>query len=181
MARESKTKYALLGILSQCEMSGYEIKKFIENSLGFFWNESFGQIYPALKSMEEEGLISSTWIDSEESKSKILYQITKKGFNELKSWLEGSTAKHVVRNELLLKLFFARNMDKSILIEQLKQTKEEYVTELNTYHAIRKGILKDHKDHPDRKYWLFTLEYGIDSVNMSLKWLEKVIKQIEKD
>ncbi len=57
MKRESKTQYALLGILSQCEMNGYEIRKYIETTISFFWNESFGQIYPTLKRLEEEGLI----------------------------------------------------------------------------------------------------------------------------
>lgn len=57
MKRESKTQYALLGILSQCEMNGYEIRKYIESTISFFWSESFGQIYPTLTKLEEEGLI----------------------------------------------------------------------------------------------------------------------------
>ena len=36
MKRENKTQYALLGILTQCECTGYDIKKFIETSIGFF-------------------------------------------------------------------------------------------------------------------------------------------------
>lgn len=35
MKRESKTQYALLGILSQCEMNGYEIRKYIESTISF--------------------------------------------------------------------------------------------------------------------------------------------------
>lgn len=56
MAKENKSRYALLGVLSVCPGSGYDIKKFMEQSTGYFWSESYGQIYPLLKQLEQEGL-----------------------------------------------------------------------------------------------------------------------------
>ncbi len=52
MARENKTKYALLGLLNVCPGSGYDIKKLMEQSTSNFWNESYGQIYPILKDVD---------------------------------------------------------------------------------------------------------------------------------
>ena len=46
----SRTAYVVLGILAiHDNQSGYEIRKTIEQSVGFFWGESYGQLYPTLK------------------------------------------------------------------------------------------------------------------------------------
>ena len=54
MAKINKTKYAILGVLSQMSGSGYDIKKCCDTSIAYFWNENYGHIYPVLKKMEEE-------------------------------------------------------------------------------------------------------------------------------
>lgn len=56
MARQNKSQYALLGMLTLGEMSGYDIKKLFDTSLRNFWGESFGQIYPILRRLVREGL-----------------------------------------------------------------------------------------------------------------------------
>ena len=38
-------------------MSGYEIRSWIEEYLGYFWSEGWGQLYPALAHLEELGYI----------------------------------------------------------------------------------------------------------------------------
>lgn len=180
MKRESKTQFALLGILTQCEMSGYEIKKFIEESLGFFWNESFGQIYPTLKALETDRLVSATEIVSQEnSKSKIVYKITKQGIVELKKWLEGSTSKSTLRNEFLLKLFFARNIDSKKLMEMINEEETRNLDDLKIFQSIKLNLNEEHKKHPDHRYWIFTLDYGIDCAKMTLKWLSKIKKELQ--
>ena len=45
----------VLGFLSEKSMTGYEIKKQMENSTSFFYNTSFGNIYPTLKKLEASG------------------------------------------------------------------------------------------------------------------------------
>ena len=55
---QSQTSYVILGILAiHPHQSGYEIRKTIQQSVGFFWSESFGQIYPTLKRLNAEKLI----------------------------------------------------------------------------------------------------------------------------
>ena len=54
----NKTKYAILGVLDTFPGSGYDIKKYCDKSISYFWNENFGHIYPVLKQMENEGLVS---------------------------------------------------------------------------------------------------------------------------
>ena len=56
MARGNRTTHAILGFLTWGPMSGYEIRKRVEESIGNFWSVSFGQIYPELRRLEAEGL-----------------------------------------------------------------------------------------------------------------------------
>ncbi len=51
------TPNALLGLLSLGPMSGYDIRQLISQSIGYFWSESYGQIYPGLKRLAAAGLV----------------------------------------------------------------------------------------------------------------------------
>jgi PadR family transcriptional regulator, regulatory protein AphA len=57
--KQRQTTYVILGILAiHHNQSGYEIRKTIQQTVGFFWGESFGQIYPTLKNLVADGLIT---------------------------------------------------------------------------------------------------------------------------
>ena len=49
-------KYAILGLLHYRDMHGYQIKKHIEQNFGFMWSINYGQIYPNLRSLADDGL-----------------------------------------------------------------------------------------------------------------------------
>ena len=82
------------------------MKKRIDTAISFFWNGSFGNIYPALKELEEDALIKSKKT-SVGGREKILYHITAKGKKELGTWLKDDQASNELRYETLLKIFFA--------------------------------------------------------------------------
>jgi PadR family transcriptional regulator AphA len=99
VAKENKSKYALLGILSMCPGSGYDIKKFMEQSTSNFWSESYGQIYPILKQLVEAGLATSHTEKQEGRPERYVYTLTDKGHEELRRWLTEPIEHTVERNE----------------------------------------------------------------------------------
>ena len=60
MARSSQTHLAVLGALSVEPMTGYAVRAAITQTLGHFWSESFGQIYPTLTELIARGEIRPT-------------------------------------------------------------------------------------------------------------------------
>ena len=76
MAREKKIDMVILGLLSHEDLTGYDIKKRIDGAISFFWKGSFGNIYPALKDMESQKLITKETSTSG-GREKITYHITK--------------------------------------------------------------------------------------------------------
>ena len=102
----SATQAALLGMLSIKPMSAYEIEKFSKESIGFFWNESYGNIHKNLKKLHSENLVQI--IESNNNRrSKTVYLISALGQRKLTYWIEHKPKETIIRDELLLKVFMS--------------------------------------------------------------------------
>ena len=102
----SSTAYVILGMVSREARSGYEIKAAVDGSTRFFWAASYGQIYPELKRLAEAGLVEGRDAPRGERK-RTVYAITADGEAELTEWLRKPPEMAEMREEGLLKLFFA--------------------------------------------------------------------------
>jgi DNA-binding PadR family transcriptional regulator len=183
LAKINKTKYALLGVLNLMSGSGYDIKKFCDSSIGFFWNENYGHIYPVLKKLEEEELVTKRVEQTEGKPSKNIYSITEKGRKELDQWLKLPIETESARSELLLKIFMSRNIPVENIIEKLQQIKEECAEELLQYSNVEK-LLKAHNKEIDKKnlvLWIITLNNGKRGAEAKIKWCEESIQLLEED
>src|SRR5204862_4703199 len=102
----SPTAYVILGMLSWRPMSGYEIKSLVDKSTRFFWAASYGQIYPELRRLSAAGLIEGK-AEPRGGRRRNLYRLTNDGRRELRAWLNADPHVFELRDEGLLKLFFA--------------------------------------------------------------------------
>lgn len=184
LAKINKTKYALLGVLNIMSGSGYDIKKFCDSSIGFFWHENYGHIYPVLQRMESEELVTKQVQQTEGKPSRNVYSITEKGKNELETWLKLPAEQQPVRSEMLLKIFLSKDMPVDNIISNMKQLKEDSEKELLQYSQIE-NLLKTKKDAINKKeliLWFITLNNGKMDAESKIKWCEdtiKVLKEIE--
>ena len=127
---KSKTRFAVLGILSYGPMSGYDIKKFYEKNVAGFWSESYGQIYPILKRLATEGLATRSVHKQEGKPDRHIYALTEKGRQELQQWLVEPTGRHIGRHETLLKLLFGRQITVVDSIVQIERFRDRQMAEL---------------------------------------------------
>ncbi len=110
MKKQSDTKYAILGLLTTGCRTGYSIKQLIDQSLNHFWKISYGQIYPALKQLVDDGLATVTDTTQDGKPDKKEYFLTPKGELELQTWLQLPIKEiPTEKNEVLLKIFFSRH------------------------------------------------------------------------
>src|SRR5512133_1617133 len=98
--------WAVLGLIALKPRSGYDIKRAVDRSIRHFWAASYGQIYPELKKLEEAGWIAGKDADRG-ARSRRVYRITAHGRRELEGWLHGYDTRIELRDESLLRLFFA--------------------------------------------------------------------------
>ncbi|WP_082220275.1 PadR family transcriptional regulator [Domibacillus robiginosus] len=179
MKTYSDTTYAILGILTTDCRSGYAIKQFIDQSLHHFWKISYGQIYPTLKSLVEEGLAEVQISSTPGKPDKNEYSLTSKGKETLKNWLEQPIKQlPVERNEILLKLFFSRHQPKEKTLLLLESYKKDLESRFQTYAAIEQAITKYHDTSADTMYWLFTLDYGKRITKAAVEWCEAAFDKL---
>jgi DNA-binding PadR family transcriptional regulator len=73
-ARRGNVRAAILALLAERPMHGYEMIQELTNRTGGVWRPSPGSVYPALQMLEDEGLISS-----QEAEGKRLFSLTEAG------------------------------------------------------------------------------------------------------
>lgn len=175
MKTANRTVYSILGILSISSMSGYEIKKVIDESIGFFWNESYGKLYPTLKDLESKNFVTveSSFTGNKEKK---IYTITELGKEFLNQWLAIAPQEDNYRIEALLKLFFFRNADKELATKLLNQALNRYESKLIELKETHKKLSPDSKDF---FFSSLTLDYGIRFYSTSIEWAKESLEKIK--
>jgi DNA-binding PadR family transcriptional regulator len=175
MAARNRTKLAVLGFLTWKPMSGYEVKKAIEGSVANFWSESFGQIYPILQELAEDGLATRETRGGDGAREQIVYTITAVGRAALGAWLAEPPVAERPRIELLLKLFFGRHIDRATCIRHVEAARARFQADVAALEAIEPVIATTWKNIPDAPYWRFTLRYGLGLHRMQLAWAEETL------
>src|SRR5450755_869891 len=181
MSKENKSRYALLGILNTRPMSGYGIKKYIEQSISNFWQESYGQIYPMLKQLTAEELVTSH-VEKEEGKpERYIYTITDKGQEELRLWLEEPVEYQVRRDELLLKLFFGSSIPANDIIEHIRHFRtlqEQLLQKYSMIAAKLESYLSD--NNTNTLHQLLTVRYGLHKTQALIAWCDETIATLQQ-
>ena len=81
------TEAAVLGVLTWGPMSGYDLKKAIDSSVGYFWGPAKSGIYALLPRLAESGLATSRQIAQSGRPDKRVYRITARGRAALRTWI----------------------------------------------------------------------------------------------
>jgi len=163
-------KYSILGLLHYKNMHGYRIKEHIERNFGHMWSINYGQIYPNLKKMKEDGLIFMKEVvqNGEKGPPRKLYSITQKGREEFIKWLEGSPEKAMIlRDPFLMRFVFYGFGDYKRSLETIDRQISAYEDELGR----RRENLK--KWRKSGIYVELIAELGRDMNEMILEWLKK--------
>ncbi len=103
-------KTVCLGMLSDGEASGYDIKKAFESSFAHFFVAGFGSIYPALASLAEQGLVSCEQVPQDGKPDRKVYRITDEGMRHLLQELDNPAPSHKIRSEFLATMAFSHLM-----------------------------------------------------------------------
>ncbi|MBN2794737.1 MAG: PadR family transcriptional regulator [Clostridia bacterium] len=114
--------YALLGLLSLKPMTGYEMKKWVEQALTHFWKTSYGQIYPTMARLEKYKLVESRNIESASGPNRIEYALTELGQDALIEWLREDTEDFNDKDETLLKFYFSDLLSEDEMIAKLQRS-----------------------------------------------------------
>ena len=157
------TGYVILGMLALGARTGYEIKNVVDHSTRFFWAASYGQIYPELRRLEAAGLVEGKSSPTGGRKRRE-FTLTKGGRAELVRWLALAPQMPELRDESLLKLFFADALPVEQALEQLRLRRLGH----EQFLAILRGI--DARPGDDPPFVDLVLRYGIAYGEFNVAW-----------
>ncbi len=175
-----QTDYVILGLLSESPLTGYEMKSLIDMRFRFFWNESYGQLYPALKSLSSEGLIEELVMEQNSKRAQKRYQITAEGVIALQQWLHLPVEKESVRLEILLKMYFSNLVNEEVMMSHIQifqQAHQQDLMILNMFDQELRSILEQ---EPNHGHVLRVIDFGKKVNEAYLNWSRETLQFFEE-
>lgn len=181
MVNMMSLSYALLGFLNYAPMTGYDLKKTLDDSVFFFWSAHTSQIYRELKVLEKEGYIVSIVKPSDKGPNRREYCITDSGISHLRNWLAEGHADEHMRNEFMVWLLFSSNVGRDEIYLQMQRKLEEYTKEYQMLQAVEGEIqsyVQRFGKENEEFYWEMVLKRGLYDVEAKIRWAEDVLHRL---
>lgn len=171
-------KEGVLGLLLDGPKSGYAIKKLFSKGIKNFWTVSDGQLYPTLRKMNNEGLITKEVVSRPKSVGKHLYHITDDGREHFMVWLREPEHRFEKIKEwaFLLKLFFFDKLGRDEILEHVDaqiKVHKEFLAECRLLNEIMRKELSN--------YQKMIMDVGTMYMEFRFAWLVRLRRIVEED
>lgn len=185
---------AILGLLEEQELHGYEIRRQLRDTLGLLANVSFGSLYPALARLERAGDVEAVepaglaapsapptgslsgeravlrarrHSRSRDRRSRKAYRITDQGRRTFAELLAGGGTDDA--RSFGLRLAFARHLPPPARLGLLERRRAQLVQRLAEAEAGRTEVPLD-------VYARSVVEHTVEGVARDIHWLERLIE-----
>lgn len=173
--------HAILGFLDYTPMSGYDLKKFFDQSVAHFWSATQSHIYKALEKLEEDGFVEAQVIPQEGKPNRKEYHITEAGRAELHRWVVTPLPLSPTREAWLIQIFFSHASSNEEIVALLEARAEEVKKSLEAFHGPISQSVKDNSQQLGiermRRLWKMTADYGAAYYQAELEWLKATIEE----
>jgi DNA-binding PadR family transcriptional regulator len=166
-------RYGLLNLLHGAPMSGYDLAKSFEMSMGNVWPAQHSQIYPELAKLVDEGLIIQT---GKGPRGRKVYETTPQGIEALQEWLRTSKPDYGVRFEALLRIFCLWALPPDEAIASLERDRVEYVRHLKQMDVA--VVTADWAGSPVSRNGRLAIDFGQRFYSALIEWIDWAIEQI---
>jgi DNA-binding PadR family transcriptional regulator len=162
---------AILGLLKEQPMHGYQLSRELGEALGGFWRVSYGSLYPTLRRLESDGAVESVADAESRGRRKTTYRITEKGeklFFELLQETPHDNSTEDTR--FRVRLAFFRYLPPETRIRLLERRRATLEDRLSTM----KDSLRSTSERVDT-YTLALMEHGRSATESDIAWLDALI------
>jgi DNA-binding PadR family transcriptional regulator len=161
---------AVLGLLKESPMSGYELKKRLAVTHGAFWRVSFGSLYPCLKRLLAEGALEVEESSQATSRKKHVYRLTEHGGRLFQEMLESADTHDLEQDRFSLRLAFFRYLRPESRLDQLERRRGYLQERLADLRASLRAV----RDRLDA-YTIELMDHGLDAHEREIAWLDRLI------
>jgi DNA-binding PadR family transcriptional regulator len=168
--------HAIMTALIEDQMSGYELAKAFDSSLGLFWHASHQQIYQELRKLAERGWLLRQEVSQRGKPDKILYALTDAGRDALDEWVYANSRVQAGKDDLLVKLYNLSTQNIDHLCLEIEQRREQMMRRLFLYERIRRRHYANPEALPLRRKGVFlALLAGIRHGEQYLAWCDETL------
>jgi DNA-binding PadR family transcriptional regulator len=171
--------HAIMTALIDSDLSGYELARDFESSMGFFWHASHQQIYQELHKLAGKGWLNKREVQQRGKPNKILYGLTRAGREALADWVYGATKTQAAKDELVIKLYNLSADNAAHLSAEITQRREAMMRLLYVYEKIRLRHYSDPASLPIRSKGAYlALIRGLSQGQHFLAWCDEALELI---
>lgn len=135
--------HAILVCLADEPMTGYELAKRFDSSVGFFWRANHQQIYRELGSMSERNWVLGRTVAQVSKPNKTIFSITIRGSDELLTWSRQDSESATLKEELMLKFYALDQVDLPAVLQQVRDRAVAHAARLALYEKIFERNYRD--------------------------------------
>jgi PadR family transcriptional regulator AphA len=133
-------RHALLGVIKDTPLTGYDLVRHFQGTVGFLWSAPQSQIYPELRRMEAEGLVEAKVAPRGRRAQKRIYSVTDKGMQELRRWATDFMPLPAQRDPIVLKAAFFDLAPLEAVREQLRAHIAQFQWRMEQWQAREDAI-----------------------------------------
>jgi DNA-binding PadR family transcriptional regulator len=166
-------RHFILGLIIKRPLSGYDIKRVLK-SLGWLVGEpSFGSLYPALNSLQKDGLVTMATETRPGKPSRKIYSITESGKQTLQEWVNRPAGPNASLRAFVMRLILSDNYSQAGMISQLYQRRAQIATHCA---ALEKNAeLQNGGANLGQR---LALDYGLALAKAELSWLDSTLERL---
>ncbi|OEU96081.1 PadR family transcriptional regulator [Streptomyces oceani] len=176
--RSGILEFAVLGLLRESPMHGYELRKRLNTSLGVFRAFSYGSLYPCLKALVQQGrLIEEPGNTSEDAvplsgrRGRIVYRLTAEGKEHFEELLAQTGPDAWEDEHFGIRFAFFGQTSRDVRVRVLEGRRSRLEERL----AKMRASLSRTRERLD-DYTLELQRHGMESVEREVRWLTELIE-----
>jgi PadR family transcriptional regulator AphA len=168
-------RYFVLGLLAQQSMSGYDIKRFLKGLSWLMGSPSSGSLYPALRALLDEGLVSVEIVPGVDRPPRKIYSIEEAGKLELQAWIEQPIVSNASLKAFVMRLLLAGSFSPAGLAAYLGQRRAQVATQQADLVKMTKML--DAETDPGL---FLALDYGLELASAEVAWLDSTLTELSE-
>ena len=174
-------RYAILNLLAHDPLSGYELMKLFDGSVGYFWHASHPQIYKELARLEQHGEVTHRSVEQRGRPTKKIYSLSESGRRALLAWLRTPPKPQRVKDEMMLKTFSSGLLDEQETIALLTRHRDLYRARLQKYQELERFLRSGAVTVNRMRLGAYlTLLRGIRHAHTYVEWCDEAIDLVRQ-
>lgn len=171
---------AILVCLTEQPMTGYELTKAFDSTIGFFWRTGHQQIYRELQRLKTEGAVEATEVVQNGKPNKLVYTLTPAGRDRLRHWSAIPTERPSARDDMLVKLYALDSVDRGALRQEILMRLDHHRARLAFYERILGQRYEGKVTTTRQTGRLMGLKFGMMMERGLIAWCEEALGMLDQ-